>query len=725
MTEGEKLRDKQKQRAIQQRTRRIRKGWELYMKFGILLIIMGVMVLFKVTVTSTVHASKWEALLKDTSKKTAPISPVRGNIYSDADVPIAISVPRYVVALDLGSASLDREFFLAEVDQFSKDLAELIGDKPAAAYKRDLMRAYEKRQGYYRFIKREVSYTEFKEILQMRYFKGRSRFKSGLTYEKYIRRNHPYGNLAFRTIGRLMNEPDSTGITHGNSGLEMRFDSLLCGTPGLNRFERVPPTSVPVEVKPAINGMDVYTTINVNIQDIAEKALRNALVAVDADWGCVVVMEVKTGAVKALSNLDRMREGVYMESTNHALADLLEPGSTFKAISMLGVLDKQGINPNDTVDVGNGLYSVGRGLTIRDHNAHRGGYGRITYNEAMYFSSNIGVAKAVMSTFGDNDKAYLDQLNKMNVFDQIDFEIPGTARPIFQQDVSKWSRSTMPWSSFGYEILMPPIYTLRFYNAIANGGRMMEPYLVRSVRRGDEVAYEREPRVVNKQIASERAIKEMQVMLRGVVTTGTGRAMDSPYVSISGKTGTAQRLGGGTFGAAGHNVTFCGYFPSEAPLYSCIVLVSRPRGVYPSGAIPGGVLREIAEKSIATSYTREIGKVVPDSLATFETRVLGGKAKEVKRALKYSDAKVDIQNGSEEWLKREGGDSLQYLRGEKPEVGVMPDLIGMSAMDALYLAERTGLSVRLTGSGGVVAHQSIKGGQGVREGQILLLTLRN
>lgn len=721
----EELDRTKKERDKRIRDLRIHKGWQMYAYFGVVLVFLGLVILVRATLTATVYAEQWEALVRDNSKAKAPIDPLRGNIYSDTDVPVAISIPRYVVAVDLGNAGFEQEVFDQTIDDLSKSLSELIGDKSAAAYKQGFIKARQEKKRYYRFVKREVSYTELQAIKQFPYFAGRPWYKSGLTTEKHIRRKHPYGNLAFRTIGRIMNEPDSTGMTHGNSGLEMRFDSLLCGQPGQKRFVRVPPSWVSVEEIPATNGMDIYTTLNVDIQDIAEKALRKKLVEVNADWGCAVVMDVKTGAVKALANLDRMREGVYMESTNHALADLIEPGSTFKSISMLAVLNVNGVNPEDTVDVGNGLWTIGRGLIIRDHNAHRGGYGKITYDESIHYSSNVGVARAVHHTFDNNQQAYLDQLNRMNVFDKIDFEIPGIAKPRFEQDVNKWSKSTMLWSSYGYELLMPPIYTLRFYNAIANDGTMMEPYLVREVSGGGDVAYSREPRVINKQIASAKAVKQLQQMLRGVVTQGTGKAMDSPYVDISGKTGTAQRLGGGTFGNAGHNVTFCGYFPSDQPLYSCIVVVSRPRGVYPSGSIPGAVLREIAEQTIATSYTQALKDVEPDSLALFKQRVAAGKGQSVRKAIKWTDAEVDKLDKSSEWLTVEGGDSLQILTATTLQKGVMPHLVGMAVMDAVYLAEKSGLVVRLKGNGGIVARQSINPGGGIRDGQLILLTLRD
>lgn len=717
------LEEKQLERGNRQRTLRIHKGWQRYMFLGVVLVVLGLLVVVKATVTATINSSKWQELMPTQMTKSS-IDPIRGNIYSDADVPIAISVPRYVVAIDFGSKGFEDGIFKEQLDDLSKSFSALIGDRSAAEYRRALSTGRE-RGRFYRIVRREVSYTELQEIRNFPYFKGRSRFKTGLVTETYIRRVHPYGNLAFRTIGRIMNEPDSLGLTHGNSGLEMKFDSLLCGVQGVQRSVKIPSRTVPIVEQPAINGMHVYSTLNVDIQDIAEKALRRTLMNVDADWGCAVVMDVKTGAIKAMANLDRIKEGVYMESTNHALADLIEPGSTFKTVSMMAVLEKKGVNPEDTIDVGNGLYSIGRGLTIRDHNAHKGGYGKITYNEVIYFSSNVGTARAVMKTFEGNERGYLDQLNKMNVFDQIDLEIPGTARPHFQQDISKWSRSTMPWSAYGYEILMPPIYTLRFYNAIANGGKMMEPYLVRQVSGNGKVAYEREPRVINEQIASTEVLEQIKFMLRGVVTKGTGKEMDSPYVAIAGKTGTAQRLGGGTFSGAGHNVSFCGYFPAEKPLYSCIVVVSRPRGVYPSGAIPGRVLREIAEQTIATSYTVPLAEVKADSLATFNQRVLAGNTKSIKRALKYADVKLNRFDKDSEWVKHEGDDSVQILTSTIPQSGVMPDMVGMSVMDAVFLGEKLGLLVRIAGSGAVVGKQSIRPGERARNGQHLLLTLQN
>lgn len=707
------------------------RGVRFYIVLGITFALLSVVILLRITQISTVQAESWQKLVKNQELAPVPSTPTRGNIYSDEIIPLAISVPRYTMRIDFQAEGFSDSIFLAHVDSLSLKLSQLIGDKSAQAYRASLMKGFNEKSRSKKLVDREVTHLERNEIMSWSYMKrqrieGTSRRNNpGIVQppESAIRRVRPYHSLAARTIGGLQTDPDSLGITHGNSGLEMHFDSLLCGQPGLDRFIRIPPRFERVPIIPAEQGMHVYTTLNIDIQDVTERALRNALIASDAHWGCAVVMEVKSGAIKAISNLDRIREGVYLESTNHALADLIEPGSTFKVIAMLAALETGRISHADTVDVGNGIYRYARGLTIRDWNAHRGGYGKLTRDEVIYNSSNIGTALSVLEAFGqDRRQEYLDALNEMNVFDQINLEIPGTAKPRFKQDVSTWSMSTMPWSSYGYEIQMPPIYTLRFYNAIANGGKMMQPYLVSEVHSDEgKIGYQHKPEVVNSHIASRKGIKQMQAMLRGVVTEGTARGVNSPFVEISGKTGTALITSGGGYGGRA-NVTFCGYFPSQNPIYSCIVVVGKPN--VNSSGIPGGVLREIAEQSIATNHFRPLKEVQPDSTATFGLRINAGYKEGVKKALEQTKAKPDQWDKRSSWTKHEGGDSLQILRELIVIDNVMPDFVGMSAMDALYFAEQLGLKVYLSGSGGTVKSQSRKAGGAARRGETLTLQLR-
>lgn len=705
--------------------KRIKHAANFYTVIGMFLVLVAFVILGATFITATTNAKAWKDLNANMQRDNKVSTPLRGNIYSDEDNLLAISVPRYNIRIDFKAGGFKDSLFISSVDSLSHHLARLFHDRDAKRYRDWLMKGYKQKSRSWKIISREISHLEYLEVKRMPYLSLPNRNASGLTVSKVLRRVMPYGSLAQRTIGNLKKDPDPDGMTHGSSGLEMAFDSVLVGKPGLDRMIFIPPQWIRDPIRQPINGMNIYTTLNVDIQDIAERSLRETLMNVNADWGCAVVMEVKTGAIKAIANLDHIGDGKYAEWTNHALADLLEPGSTFKSISMLTALDAGYIDPNDTIDVGNGLYTYARGLTIRDHNAHKGGYGRISVAQTIWYSSNVGVAKVILRGFEGHDQKFLDALNKMNVFDQIHLEIPGTTKPNIKQDVSKWSRSTMPWVSFGYEVQMPPIYTLRFYNAVANGGKMMEPYLVRSVSSEKKTFYENGPKVINKKIASSRALDQLKEMLRGVVTDGTGKEMDSPYVKIAGKTGTAQLMGGGAYGSGGHNVTFCGYFPADKPLYSCIVVVSRPKGVYPSGSIPGRVLRDIAEQTVAHTNEISIDQVEPDSLAVFDMAIASGMSESVKKATEMVRLKHQKISRDEPWVTYQHvNDSVTALKSLAPEKDVMPSMKEMSVMDAVFLGEQLGLKVILHGKGGYVHHQSIPEGHKIKRGNTLLLSLK-
>ena len=707
---------------------RAKKAYILYLIIGLFVTLLAVLIFVRTVWTATVDASDWRALNANIKHENVTSQPVRGNIFSDSGSPLAVSVPRYKTRIDFRAGGFDREFFMEKVDSLSAALSAYFGDKSASAYRSHLIRGLEKGSRSWNVISREVTHTELRAMQEMPYLKLKNKNKTGFTTERFIRRVMPYGSLARRTIGSLKSDPDSVGITHGNSGLELAFDEVLCGKQGLDRFIFVPRMWVRDPVILPENGMNVYTTINVDIQDITERALREELMRVNADWGTAVVMEVKTGAIKAIANLDRLGEGRYGERTNHALADLLEPGSTFKSISLLAALETGKIQPGDTVDVGNGLYHYGRGLTIVDHNAHKGGYGKITVTQVLANSSNVGTALEVMRAFGkpgpSNNRAFFDALNRMNVFDPIKLEIPGTARPYINRHPEEWQNGAMPWISFGYQVQMPPIYTLRFYNAVANGGKMMEPYLVTEVSNDEEVFYENGPKVVNEQIASDEALRKIQGMIRSVVTHGTGKAMDSPFVLIAGKTGTAQILGPGGYEGNGHNVTFCGYFPSDNPIYSCIVVVSHPRGVYPSGSIPGAVLRAVAEQSVATSDEVLLEQLKPDSLATFDQKEGGGLLANVEKARRLAGLKDREIKGEGDWVTYVRRDSVTEMRLVDPATTRMPDLVGMTVSDAVFLSEMLGLNVTVAGKGSYVARQTIPPQRTVKEGNQVTLVLK-
>lgn len=717
--EGKERRDSPSEQELrdQQHARRLKKSSDIYMFIGGLLVVVAIVIFAKTLLTATVDANAWKSLDANMRRPNSPSQPMRGNIYSDEGVPLAISVPYYDTRIDFRAGGFSDSLFTGQVDSLALRLSGLFGDRSPAGYKQHLMEGYRRHSRSWRVAGREVTHSELQEMLSMPYLRTRNRNVSGFTTTRYIRRIRPYASLAQRTIGSLKRDADSLGITHGNSGLELAFDSVLCGRQGLDAFVFIPPRWVRDPIKLPTDGMSVYTTINVTIQDITERALRSALDEFGGTWGCAIVMEVATGEIKALSNLDLVN-GRYIERTNHALADLLEPGSTFKSITMLAALDDGVVTPSDTVDTGGGRFPYRRGLTVIDWKG--GGFGRITVREAMYQSSNIGLAKVALQGYEEEPERFYDKLMGMNIFDPIDLEIPGTAVPKLT-DVEEWKPGTLPWLAFGYNVALPPIYTLRFYNAVANGGKMMEPFLVRSVRSDSETFYEREPQVINDRIASQAAIDSLRSILRGVVIEGTGKRINTPNVAVAGKSGTAQCIDdNGRYMKNRHRYSFAAYFPAEKPIYSCMVVINAPYKGNVSLS-PGKVIRDIAEQVSATQHKIPLKELEADSTAIFTHTIGGG----VRSAVEEAAHLVGIKRpkGDRDWIGYEPKDSLHRPTDITVGRHLMPAVVGMTSADALYLCESLGLEVSCSGRGGYVTRQSIPPEASLEGRHAIVLTL--
>ncbi|MDO4770626.1 penicillin-binding transpeptidase domain-containing protein [Porphyromonas sp.] len=719
---------REKDRKLEILTERSKFASIAYMLIGVVVVLSAIVVFVSTFGVAVTSAGYWRELDTQSRLPDAYAPASRGNIYSDNGTALAISIPKYTVRMDFGAKGIVDSTFMNNLDALAKELSNYFGNKSKATYKNELLSAYKAKKRAYRLLPFEITHTQLKALKQMPFLSIPNRNKSGMVVEMVVRREKPFNTMASRTIGNLEQDVDSLKRTHGSSGLELAFDSLLCGTPGVDMRRYIGGTTIRIAKVSPIDGVDVHTTINVGIQDITERSLREMLVEVDADWGCAIVMDVKTGEIKALSNLDRIREGVYAEKTNHALADLLEPGSTIKVPSIMAALEEGSCSPSDSIETGNGLYNYG-GRVVRDHNAHKGGYGRISVAQSIHYSSNVGVVKTILKAFEKDKKKFIEHLDKMSLFEPIELEIPGTAKARIQRDVSRWSRTSMAWMSFGYESMVPPIYICRFYNAIANDGKMMEPFIVSAIKDKNKVISEHKPKVVNKKIASSKTIKQMKEMLRGVVTSGTGKDADSKHVDIAGKTGTAQRSSGaGGYGNAGHNVSFCGFFPYEKPKYTCMVTVSRPRNGYPSGGrIAGGVVRNIAEQIFATTMSMDIKELTPDSTAHFNIAIHGGSRAAVKHASDISGVSLHNSSGSGDWFSvnqnAEQRKGLNDFNAFDPEKGVVPNLLGVSSTDAIFIAERAGLKVSITGHGGAVAQQSLRAGQTFSGHPIITLRL--
>ena len=706
----------------------------IFLTYSILilpLILLAVAIVYQTCKTMFVEKDRWLELAKNQTRPNQIVFPSRGNIYSYDGKLVATSAPRYYTYIDFKADGFMRDTFLTSkkngVNALAAALSHKFKDRSPAGYKNHLLRGMKLKSRQYPVHVGKISYVDLKEMRTFPFLRL-SRFRSGFYSREMVERQKPFGTLASRTIGDVYGEIDSTGVSKGKNGLELQYDSLLRGKPGVSSVRRIAGrwTNV-IEVEPE-EGMDIRSTIDIDIQDITEKSLLDMLKKIDAASGTAVVMEVATGEIKAITNMGRIREGVYGETVNHAVADETEPGSTFKVASIMVALEDGVCQPGDTVDTGNGIYMY-KGSRMTDHNKHRGGYKKISVEQAIWYSSNIGVAKTILKGYEHNPTKFVEGLYRIGMNADLNIDIPGAGRAKIRRPDDKkqyWSKTTLPWMSFGYETQIPPISTLAFYNAIANNGTMMRPYFVKEIMHRGKTVQTFTPKVLIPSICSENTLNIVKDMLLGVVEKGTGKAVRSEAIRIAGKTGTAQIASGGVYRQAGHQVSFAGYFPADAPKYSCIVVIRQPRIGYPSGGtMSGGVVKMIAEKIYSSHIVIPIDQVKPDSTAVFLPYVKGGDKDAIENVLDEMDIDFNADSVETKWVRTKHVDSLkQVLINEVPiRNGLVPSVYGMDAKDAVYLLESAGLRVTLSGAGRVTS-QSISPGRKVLKGQSILLTLK-
>jgi len=556
---------------------------------------------------------------------------------------------------------------------------------------------------------------------------------SGLKTEAMNSRINPYGTLASRTIGDVYGS-ESDERRSGKNGLELGYDSILSGKSGLGTKIQIGKrrSVLKTDVDPE-SGKDIVSTININMQDITERALLEKLRELDAESGTAVLMETATGEIKAITNMGRVREGVWGETKNYAVSDLSEPGSTFKVASMMVALEDGVVKPNDPIDVGNGQFHYST-HTIKDHNAHRGGYGQITAEKTIWYSSNVGVAKIILKGYEKNPAKYVEGLYRLGFNNDLDLEIPGYGKAIVKHpDSTKlWSRLSLPQMAYGYETQIPPIYTLTFFNAIANNGRMVKPRFVSAIKEKDEIIEKKKTVVLNSQICSPQTLGYIRSMLDSVVNypaipnpnvhNGTGKPARSEIVRIAGKTGTAQLWS--KDGKEGHQVSFCGYFPADAPKYSCIVVIRRPRNGNASGGyMCGAVFKRIAEEVTGLGeLNRQPVAAAADSRNPHSPSVKSG----IHERLRYATKKLDLAYSDSlkgDWATSVNRDGQvvfcdRYI-GEK----TVPNVVGMGARDAVFALEQAGLRVVMNGRGAVHS-QSLTAGTKISHGQTVAIHLQ-
>ncbi len=712
------------------------KGNRILMSYFVVVLLLGtlaVFILMQAINTAFVERDKWMKLAENTKLPNRLVLPGRGNIYSSDGKLMATSVPRYYMYLDFMAEGFKVDSFYKgknnNVDSLAYCLSHLLKDRTPAAYKAHLVNGQKssKKSRQYLIYNGQVSYTDLKAIRKFPFVRlGANR--SGFYTREMVRRQKPFGTLASRTIGDIYGEIEVEGVTKGKNGLELQYDSLLRGQPGLNAIKRIEGRWTGVaEIEP-VPGMDLVTTININIQDITEKSLVDKLREIDAESGTAVVMEVSTGEIKAITNMARVGEGQYAETKNHAVADEIEPGSTFKVASMMVALEDGVCHPGDSVDTGNGVFMY-KGARMTDHNSNKGGYGRITAEQAIWFSSNIGVAKLILRGYENSPSKYIDGLYRIGMTEDLHLEIPGAGRAKIKHPKNKdqyWSQLSLPWISFGYETQIPPIQTLAFFNAIANNGKMMRPMFTRAILQNGEEYRSFSPEVIKSSICSDKTLRIIQDMLLGVVEKGTGAPVFSDAVRIAGKTGTAQIASGGVYRTSGHQVSFCGYFPADDPQYTCIVVIRRPRIGYPSGGtMSGAVVKAIAEKIYATHTVVNVRKMDRDSMAVAVPVVMKGDIGALETVMDKLDIDYSSRDVHSSWVQAES--QIEQGRIQLSDLtvreGLIPNVIGMGAKDGVFLMEQAGLQVSLSGAGRIVS-QSIPSGQRAVKGQTVLLTLR-
>ncbi len=691
--------------------------------YGIAILIMFPILLFAGK-TIVKEGDFWRSQGAKSKIDSLIVKPNRGNILACDGKLLASSIPSYKLYMDFNAQGFRKDTLDKYIDVISASLATIYKNKNKEEIKKHILQGYKKRSSWYLLDKQNISYTELKQIKALPYFnKGPN--KSGLCIYEQVSRKKPFGSLASRSIGGLYGEMDKGG----SSGLEMKYDSLLKGKPGISSRQKIAGKFRSVNEVDPVDGLDIKTTIDVNIQDITESALMNELLHVDAERGCAVVMEVKTGEIKAISNLKRTGDGCYVESENFAVSSETEPGSTFKVASIIAALEDGVIDTSYKVDTEKGIWNI-KGKEMKDHNWNKEGYGKISVAQAIWHSSNIGVSKVICKFYEDKPERFVERIYSMKLNEPLDLEIPGAGKPKIKHPAdpsAKWSGTSLPWMSIGYETQIPPIYTLTFYNAIANNGKMIKPFFVKAIcKDGDEI--ERfSTEVVNSSICSQSTLKKVRQMLVDVVEKGTAGGARSNNFPIAGKTGTAQVNYGKRGVAKTHQLTFCGFFPADAPKYSCIVVVWSPRpGVYPSaGNICGPVFKNVAERIYAQSALLQSEPGNRCDTAGIQVPVTkDGKRKDLQLVLDKLNIPYTFDGAaSEEWAFSEAQKNNVNIRPQKIYASVAPNTIGMGAKDAIFLLENKGLQVRISGRGRV-SSQSISPGKAINKGDIIQLQLQ-
>jgi cell division protein FtsI (penicillin-binding protein 3) len=688
--------------------------------------VFAIAILFYLFKIQFKEGKKWTKLADSLSTTIQTVEPSRGNIFACDYSLLATSLPIYDLRIDGASPGFsDDEIFDENIDSLALLLSKEFDDgRSKLEYKRILTNVRKHEDRYY-LLKRKVSYTQMKRVVKFPIFRM-GKYKGGLNIEEKDRREKPFDYLAERTIGYSVN-----GIAP--VGIEGAYDKELTGKPGKRVMQRIAGgTWIPINDEEQIdaqNGKDIVTTIDVNVQDVAEQALMNTLIKNDAQWGTAILMEVKTGEIKAIANLTRVSEGNYNEQYNYAVGESLEPGSTFKLTSLLALLDDGKAKLTDTYNTEGGKKQYFANATMYDSEA--GGHGIINLQQAFELSSNVAISSAVYQAYQDSPSEFVEHLKKLKLNKPIGLQITGEGNPRIKERKDKdWYGTTLPWSSIGYEIKVTPMQMLTLYNAVANNGKMVKPIFVNQISQTGKIIKEFKTEVMVEQICKPSTLKQLRSCMEGVVQHGTATNLKNPNYTVAGKTGTALVADGRSgYKVKVYRASFVGYFPADNPQYTCMVMVNGPsKGIYYGSAVAGPVFKEIADKVYAsnTSLHSDLTFAVNSEEIEIPT-AHSGNANDLKTVynkfgISSHEKNDSADDNSSEWSTVEISKKYVTLFQQKSKKEIVPDVKGMGLKDAVYILENSGLKVFVEGVG-KVKEQSLTPGQKCIKGMSISLKL--
>ena len=658
----------------------------------LLVAVFAVAIGYRIFHIQYVDGEEWRK--KSSSFKIRPVKATRGNIYADDGSLLATSLPFYRLGFD-PTVAVD-SVWRRGIDSLSLMLSKKFTSYPASYYRNTLKDARsEKKRFMYLSRGYSLTYQDQQEMMKWPIFR-KGKGKGGVIFEKIYHRFHPFKELGFRTVG-FMNE-DTFGV-----GLEMSFNPVLSGVSGRATYQRMAggierPMFDGTEIRP-IDGQDIYSTLNVNIQDVAEASLHAALKKNSAEFGCVVVMEVATGEIKAMANLG-LEDGVYREKYNYAVGHQTYPGSTFKLASYMAMLEDGKIKLTDIVDTKDGRWKVGD-QPITEAQGHA--YGKITVKQAFAKSSNVAVAKLVTGFYKHQPNKFLEHITNFGLAEHLNFHIKGGERPFFRNPSDKhWNDAALAKMSYGYEMQLTPLQMLTFYNGVANGGKVVQPIIVKEIRANDKLIKRFEPVVIREKICSDQTLESVKEMMIEVVETGTAKRIKNANYSVAGKTGTAEKFEKGHWVRNSFYTSFAGFFPAEKPKYSAIVIIDSPKLGLMAGDVAAPVFKDIADKIYANDV--EMHKQLANKESAPDVPQIGGGQYEelhkICNKLNVSNYDRDTAKG-EGWVTVAKSNNAIYWKANRTHAGKVPNVQGMSLRDAIYLIENFGYRVQTIGRGKV------------------------